>query len=502
MFKIHWGGAVCLFVVVLGLGLPYLSRALTEELLTVTSVTVGNTTEYRSALLDASSYDSLSLSFAFDATTLDFGPPQDSFVYGYKVGGIDQILGSFLGLAGATSSEVGVVSLGLPNEALVSDLQVFITVTANSTQSSDRVVVTDLKLTGVKSDPIDLCPNLDGVQSTIPSGFHLEGIDCVPDVVIVDVCSNLAGVQESLPAGYQSTTEGICTPLPPVDRCANLDGIQETVPDGYQVTEGGVCTLIPLADLCLNLPGNQSSVPEGYVQNGLNCTPLVVDICPNLSDVQITIPDGYVLVGADCVLVQNSVDRCPNLPDIQLEIPNGYEIKDGSCVVIITDPVDLCPNLPGVQELLPNGYEKLGSGECVLIPLDICLNLPEVQLTLPAGYYRNSENECMPVIIDEDKPRGGGGSGNKHKKGTRIQKYYHKNVAFCPTGYAKWIDQFRESHVWVADDVYQEVLLVGGPKPGQRNLDGAYYLKITGPTEVGDRYFRRFHKIAHVCVKG
>jgi len=61
----------------------------------------------------------------------------------------------------------------------------------------------------------------------------------VPDPV--DVCLNLAGMQTTVPAGM-SLNAGICS-IPPVDVCTNLAGMQVAVPEGMTLTEAGICTL-------------------------------------------------------------------------------------------------------------------------------------------------------------------------------------------------------------------------------------------------------------------
>lgn len=63
--------------------------------------------------------------------------------------------------------------------------------------------------------PTDVCPNIEGVQGTMPTGYELDGVgNCVP------------------------------VPPPPTDVCPNLDGAQATIPDGYETNEAGDCVLI------------------------------------------------------------------------------------------------------------------------------------------------------------------------------------------------------------------------------------------------------------------
>lgn len=71
----------------------------------------------------------------------------------------------------------------------------------------------------------------------------------------------------------------------------------------------------------------------------------------------------------------------------------------------------------------------------------------------------------------------------------------------CLRGFAKWVDRFKESYAWRADDVYQSIILVGGPTARSTNRDRAHFLYIAGPTEICGKYYRHFHKISYICVK-
>ncbi len=293
--------------------------------------------------VDTSTYTSLRFRFDYDASTLDFGPPEDSFSYGYRYGGNEYLLGTVLGLAGSTTDESGTSDVALPDSAAVNDLRVFVIVTANSTASSDKVELRNISISG---EPLPL-----------------ESLD---------VCLNLASVQDSVPSGYTSEGNGVCSVIvpDPVDVCLNLDGLQEAVPVGYTLAQGG-------------------------------------------------------------------------------------------CIVVTEEPplIDLCLNLDGIQVVVPTDLIRSDAGVCTVLTVE------------------------NPTV---KPPQSGGGS--KPKK--------------CPRGFSKWIDRFSGGYVWRADDVYQAVILVGGPVSRHANRDKAHHFYIPGPTEVGDKYYRRFHRIELVCVKG
>jgi hypothetical protein len=48
--------------------------------------------------------------------------------------------------------------------------------------------------------PVDVCTNLDGLQTEVPEGYVLEEGQCVQPPV--DVCPNLEGLQTEIPQGY------------------------------------------------------------------------------------------------------------------------------------------------------------------------------------------------------------------------------------------------------------------------------------------------------------
>jgi len=125
------------------------------------SHTVGKDTPYRSTQVDGSAFQDLTLSFEYNSTELDFGPPRDSFTYGWTVGAVDNTLGTIEGEASSGPNEVGSISVNLPPEALVSGLSVYVAVFANT--DSDIVKLTNLQLQGTD------VPTPDTTPPTIPT---------------------------------------------------------------------------------------------------------------------------------------------------------------------------------------------------------------------------------------------------------------------------------------------------------------------------------------------
>lgn len=59
--------------------------------------------------------------------------------------------------------------------------------------------------------PVDVCPNIEGNQATVPEGLvkDNEG-NCVEQPPVVDVCENLEGNQTTAPAGTHINDKGAC----------------------------------------------------------------------------------------------------------------------------------------------------------------------------------------------------------------------------------------------------------------------------------------------------
>ncbi len=92
--------------------------------------------------------------------------------------------------------------------------------------------------------PVDVCPNIQGNQTTVPAGMEVDGQgNCVP---IIDLCPNIAGNQAAIPVGMEMDNEGNCVPI--VDLCPNIDGNQSYLPDGMEVDDEGNCVPVSSDD--------------------------------------------------------------------------------------------------------------------------------------------------------------------------------------------------------------------------------------------------------------
>lgn len=204
------------------------------------------------------------------------------------------------------------------------------------------------------SVPLDVCPNIVGIQSSIPNSYTVNNFgQCI---ITIDVCPNLIGEQANIPKNYIIDEIGACISNE-VDYCFNIPGNQYIIPNGFVVDDQGEC-VAPSTDVCPNDPGNQISYSQCSKKQ------IQKDACPNLPGIQNALPKDHVYSEGSCYL--QTFDLCPNIPESQSVIPIDYMIsEDGSCIV---KPDDLCANLGGSQVIVPKGYTKEGDN-CFYIPI-------------------------------------------------------------------------------------------------------------------------------------
>jgi hypothetical protein len=100
-----------------------------------------------------------------------------------------------------------------------------------------------------QSQPIDVCPNVEGMQTTVPAGMVKDASgNCVLQAQQVDVCPNIEGMQTTVPAGMVKDASGNCVlQAQQVDVCPNIEGMQTTVPAGLIKDTSGNCLLLATA---------------------------------------------------------------------------------------------------------------------------------------------------------------------------------------------------------------------------------------------------------------
>ncbi len=149
---------------------------------------------------------------------------------------------------------------------------------------------------------------------------------------IIDMCPNVDGAQGSVPSGQVIDQSGNCVTPPPVDVCPNIEGIQQDVPVGYLVDDSHECQ----RDVCDTIPGLQIAMPITHELIDGQCVER--DVCPNMTGVQLTVPSGYKLDDSGCVL-----DLLPlQLTEI---LPNATGSDTGNEFVEIYNPTDRVADL-------------------------------------------------------------------------------------------------------------------------------------------------------------
>lgn len=153
----------------------------------------------------------------------------------------------------------------------------------------------------------DVCPNIAGVQTTVPAGKHVDSSgNCIDNIPANDSCPNISGIQNGIPVDMHLDLYGNCVYDGAVDFCPNIDNIQSSVPYGMHLDPYGNCIENDLNDSCPNIAGIQTSIPYGKEINEYgDCVDSVVvagDVCPNISGVQQSVPSGKIInENGDCV---------------------------------------------------------------------------------------------------------------------------------------------------------------------------------------------------------
>ena len=76
--------------------------------------------------------------------------------------------------------------------------------------------------------------------------------------------------------------------IEPLDVCPNITGVQNAIPNGMIIDSFGNC--IDPSDVCPNIDGIQTTIPNGMVMISGNCVFNTIDLCPAESGIQTTLP--------------------------------------------------------------------------------------------------------------------------------------------------------------------------------------------------------------------
>lgn len=170
------------------------------------------------------------------------------------------------------------------------------TTSGTNSSGTDTIPTTVSTFTGDSYSPdsgetsTDLCPNIGGIQTTVPDDRILdESGNCTP-ITNGDLCLNITGIQRTVPNGKIRDISGECTDVANGDMCLNITGIQTTVPSGMTRNAQGDC-LASFMDLCPNIDGDQYELPPNmtFAANG-QCVPQTEGGIAGCSDEDVRIP--------------------------------------------------------------------------------------------------------------------------------------------------------------------------------------------------------------------
>lgn len=191
------------------------------------STTVDNAAEFTTGVIDASGHENLTLDFDYDAESLDASSGPDVFTYGWRTGAGDTVLGTVIGLnEGPAGDETDSVSVSLPVGAQMADLEIYMSLVANTAGPDDQVLITNLTVAG---DLLPCSPQFDAAGLTnIQNSTTGDYFDTVDDA-LAD-CDTSDGDTISL-LGDVSTTEQI-----DLDRPIIFDGNGFTINAAFAKT--------------------------------------------------------------------------------------------------------------------------------------------------------------------------------------------------------------------------------------------------------------------------
>jgi hypothetical protein len=215
---------------------------------------------------------------------------------------------------------------------------------------NDLVLQLDFNCGEVPPPPTDVCPNIDGTQTSVPEGYHLENGQCVQDtqtsttlkvVKKIDADGSLATTNDqTLGVGWDFVSEywwngatkttGVDGSIPStlVTPSAVSHGITETVKSGYTLFAAS-CTGSTgpgnldsvFHELSVHIDAGQTVVCTFYNKP----TSQPTDVCPNIDGTQTSVPEGYHLENGQCVQdtqeppVENSCPAPSALSDTTVE---------------------------------------------------------------------------------------------------------------------------------------------------------------------------------------
>lgn len=187
-------------------------------------------------------------------------------------------------------------------------------------------------------------------------------------VVNIDVCPNIQGNQASLPEG-KIFSNGNCVPIPPPPVLGCMDPVANNYnPSATQ--DNGSCTYTQATGTLIVkkviVGGSAATTSFSFLRNGIATTSFEAD-----GQNDVTVPVGtYTVTEVPPVGYTSSYSNCT-----AVAVVAG---QSAACVITNTViPVDVCPNISGIQVTVPQGMVKNSNGQCVPVvippPTNTCL---------------------------------------------------------------------------------------------------------------------------------
>ena len=221
----------------------------------------------------------------------------------------------------------------------------------------------------------------------------------------VDLCPNIESVQTELPVGYLFDDDLNCQ----LDICPNLDDLQITVPEGYQL-ESESCTHLPLetrpiliTELYPNAPsydtGNEFIELYNPHDSDISLNGYTLQVGPDFTKTKIFTDE---IIGAKSYLAISDTATGITLPntngvvlrlrnqagELVYETPLYTEIAETTSWAIVDD-----------QWIITNQITPGGANLPFIVPADDeVLGISTVLAPCPLGKYRNPEtNRCRTI---------------------------------------------------------------------------------------------------------
>lgn len=270
--------------------------------------------------------------------------------------------------------------------------------TASTLPASGQVLSRNLSSLNLDSDVNSIDFSSGSFETTIISGLYEQ-------TAPVDLCLNIEGLQTEIPIGFLSDDSGDCYE----DLCANIDGLQTALPEGYELVSGN-CNLIPLENRTIIINELYPDAPsydtgqefiELYNPNSstVNLSGYRIQVGPNYTKEYI-LGDANLQAGGYTSFSDTETGIIlPNTTGVSLRLvsPAGNVVSETPVYQNAKDTLSWA--LVTGQWIYTNQISRNAENRPYLEPAqDEVLGVTTVLAACPAGKYRNPEtNRCRTI---------------------------------------------------------------------------------------------------------